>query len=236
MNVSICLAPRAGLTYTWHGCLGLYDANHGDITESFDGGIKVKLVIDEHASTYEYMSSTLYFVKWGDRRYLVPEAKMMDLVNNYNQSGYARSGMFGIPRKEDTDKPQQRYSDDNEPDGKPQLPEKWAKLLLDKPVAFKVTAVRDRTSRTVTGDVLTCIAQIDLDKGSKDSVTVGMEIEYRVGWDSGTITIDKVDEHTCTGTFRTYGDKKKLLEPPPVGTVISSKVDNQIDATSEKLK
>ncbi len=97
MNVTIKIAPKAGITYTWHGCMGLYDANHGDIVETFDGGVIVRLAIDTKISYFSFMSTKLYFVKWGERRYLVPEAQMLELVNNYNAGGYARKDLYSIP-------------------------------------------------------------------------------------------------------------------------------------------
>jgi len=36
MNVRILVAPTAGMTYTWRGCLGLYDGNQGEIVGTFD--------------------------------------------------------------------------------------------------------------------------------------------------------------------------------------------------------
>src|SRR5438477_12939061 len=31
VNVSLALAPESGFVFSWHGCLGLYDLNYGDV-------------------------------------------------------------------------------------------------------------------------------------------------------------------------------------------------------------
>lgn len=135
MSIRIRLAPNSGVAYTKVGCSGVYDANYGEVVESFHGGIKVKLAFDENATSRPFMSSTLYFVQWDDRHFLVPESQMQRVVNNYNAGGLTRLEMSGIPLKQNSDD----YPDDHlqyapngfRPKSKPQLPERWAKLLRD---------------------------------------------------------------------------------------------------------
>ena len=43
MNVRIAVAPKSGITYTWHGCQGLYDANHGEIVEATKDCLTVRV-------------------------------------------------------------------------------------------------------------------------------------------------------------------------------------------------
>lgn len=31
VNVELTLAPKSGFAFTWHGCLGLYDMNYGNV-------------------------------------------------------------------------------------------------------------------------------------------------------------------------------------------------------------
>jgi len=112
MNVSIMLAPKAGITYTWHGSVGLYDGNYGDIKEVIDfnndghpDGLKINWAL--HPTTgYDFDSENYYFIKWVEpnrpriRRYLVPEEQMMEMVNDYNKGGFARDAMYSAPLKE----------------------------------------------------------------------------------------------------------------------------------------
>src|ERR1043165_9014837 len=36
VNQHIVLSPKAGFVFTWHGCLGLYDRNYGEVREDKD--------------------------------------------------------------------------------------------------------------------------------------------------------------------------------------------------------
>jgi len=40
VNVSLALAPANGFVFSWHGCLGLYDLNYGDVDFS-NGTVKL---------------------------------------------------------------------------------------------------------------------------------------------------------------------------------------------------
>src|SRR5690242_13014799 len=40
VNVNLSLAPKSGFSFTWYGCLGLYDLNYGPAVES-DGKINL---------------------------------------------------------------------------------------------------------------------------------------------------------------------------------------------------
>jgi hypothetical protein len=201
MNAVIRIAPKGGVAYTWHGCMGLYDANHGDIVETFPDGLRVKLVIPPDLSTYEFMSERLYFVKWGDRRYLVPEAQMQKLVNNYNEGGFAREEMYSIPRRIVGENWHARTP---VPPGKPELPARYAKLLLGNPVTIKITAVKKHQPRTVTGPVKLAEFELDLDAGTDKGVFVGMEIPYRSGLSFGQVEVESAAEHTSKGRLRVF--------------------------------
>src|SRR5437016_5194826 len=57
VNILIELAPKSGVTYTSHGCMGLYDYNHGDVGQSFPGGLTVNLESDPRRRHCDFMSS-----------------------------------------------------------------------------------------------------------------------------------------------------------------------------------
>ena len=232
MNVRILVAPDAGITYTWNGCMGLYDGNHGDIANTFDldkdgrpDGLEIDWVLNP-STGYDFNSETYYFVRWagpgGDkgRRYLVPEAKMLDMVNHYNQGGYARDRMYTSPlRYDDAAISQPRRRVNQKPvEGVPQLPDRWARLLVLKAVDAKVTHVTPVTTRNVTNGVDVTRARVTLDKGSADGLYLGMEI--RVSRGRGTLIIDKLQEHTAKAEFRAFTSAGKPATPPSVDDVI----------------
>ena len=231
MNVRIHVAPEAGITYTWHGCLGLYDGNYGEITGSFDldaDGRADGLTIDwalHKATGFAYDSKTFYFVRWKGpdgkpgRRYLVPESKMLEVVNDYNAGGFARDGMYSAPLKRDTAEPGWRASR-SAVEGVPQLPAKWSKLLLLKPVDAVVTSVSPITTGNVTIGVDVTRARVFLDKGSADGLYLGLTINLPDAPFVASLTIDKLQEHSAECEFRAFTGADRPAAPPQVGETI----------------
>jgi len=199
MNVIIKIAPKSGVVYTWHGCLGLYDANHGDIAETFPDGVRIKPAIDPDASMFQYMSERLYFVRWGDQRYLVPEAQMLQLVYNYNHGGYHRELMLSIPRKfEDL---RQMRVEKPAPDGRPELPSKYARYIIEKPVQLRIREVKAEPESPVPNDAGVSSSRIVFEGGTNQNVFVGMELLFEYGLSFVTITIDKVTQSDSEGVL-----------------------------------
>ena len=126
-NPTISIAPKSGIAYTSYGCLGMDGADWGEIVETFPGGIRVKLARTQDEKPHDYLRSTLYFVRWGNHQFLVPQRQMTRLVANYNAGGQRRDRMPGIPR---------RLADNGRlpnagfaiPSGRPQLPAEFAAL------------------------------------------------------------------------------------------------------------
>lgn len=220
MNVMVCVAPHSGVTYTWHGCMGLYDANHGDIVEEYPDGLRVKLAIDPGASRYQFFSERLYFVRWGDRRYLVPQTKMLNLVNNYNGGSFTRASLFDIPLKFERREDIRVHHQAAPPPGRPELPDAYARLVLDQSVRFTITDVKTLPPRGVTRNVLVSESRVVIDGGRDRNVFVGMSINYREGLTFGMIAIESVGETTAEGTIRIFGSSPEQLKPPSPGTVL----------------
>ncbi len=197
MNVTIVVAPESGAAYTWRGCLGLYDSNHGEIVEVLDDGLLLQLAVDPDEKTRPFMDERLYFVRWGERRYLVPERQMMDLVNNFNEGGYARSGLYSAPRLDSG-----IMFNGDAPAGVPELPERWAKLLLTKLVKLEVTAVGERSPALMPSGFQKW--EVEFAGGSADGAYVGLTVTNARGMMHGTVEITHVDEHGCRGWLNFY--------------------------------
>jgi hypothetical protein len=183
----------------------VYDANDGPITQAFADGVKFKLAADPAKSQFAFMNERLYFVPWGERRYLVPESQMLELVNDYNCGGYAREGMFGIPRW--TDSAEDTFHDPGEASypGRPQLPEKFARLIIEKPLRLKVTKVTIDPPQKRQGKQHSAFDQsgvVELDAGRSRGMFVGMKIDaddMHGRW--GSIRITTVGEAKSAGRF-----------------------------------
>lgn len=210
MNVMIHIAPENGVTYTWTGCLGLYDANHGDIVETFPNGVRLALAIPVRGDCFDFISERLYFVRWGDERYLVPESQMLKLVNNFNKGGYARQSMFNIPRLVRNNEFHRRAET---PPGLPELPEKYATLLRTERVVLTVTSLTEHPVRRVTGDVHVYEYDLVLSGGADKAVFKGMEFRINANDATGTLRITEVSDDSSQGkaTFYTSGNHQRDL-------------------------
>jgi hypothetical protein len=218
-NIEIKLAPKSGITYTWRGCLGLYDGNRGDVAEAFPGGLKLRLAIPPDAGISRFMSETLYFVPWGDRRYLVPQTQMLKLVNNYNEGGHAREKMRGIPLRVEGGDP--RNIPETTPPGRPRLPPEYARLIVEKPLSLRVTKASALPQQNVTRGVDVRETKLELDGGLNQGVYVGMEFTYRRGQWFGTVRIDRVEETTSAATCTIFSGSDDNVETPTAATTFT---------------
>jgi hypothetical protein len=222
-NVRIDLAPRSGIAYLNHGCLGLYGGDHGEVVEVLPDGLRLKLALGE--ANGSFLSERVYFVKWGERRYLVPDWAMTQLVNNYNEGGFSRSAMYGIPRMCPEGKG--RYPlNEALPEGKPELPAEFAGLLRDGPIKLKVASVSPLERRSVIGSVVAHECTIEFEGGSDQGVYAGLEFWYRASPSlvSGKVRITRVDAKTCTGELVALGAEKREFKPPAVEEILTMKL------------
>jgi len=217
-NVSIHLAPKAGISFMNHGCLGLYGGDHGDVVEALPDGLRLKLVFG--SAKESFLSERVYFVKWGPHRFLVPEWQMMEFVNNYNEGGFARETMFGIAflqgKGDNTRIPE---IDAATQATKPQLPAKFAKLLLSAPVSLKTSRV---SSPAVLQGLDSRVTQVtaEFEGGSAKGVYVGLRFKYPADKmvEHGIFEVTRVDAETCTAEFHSYENDEVRL--PAAGEVI----------------
>lgn len=231
-NAGILIAPQSGAAYLNYGCLGLYGGNHGDIVEVLPDGVRLDLELPTDRDISKFLDKRMYFVRWGDRRYLVPESEMMRLVNNYNEPEFGRRMMHGIPRLK-VEGVHPRDWDEPLPPRRPELPAEYAKLLRDEPILLKVSAVAE--GKRPHGILCKCPPEttIDFSTGLNDGVYVGLEFSYppEIMGGSGVVEITHADEKSSRGRFRFYGDREKLTLPA-VGEIVSNHRSRELPAAS----
>jgi hypothetical protein len=215
-NSTIRIAPQAGIAYTSFGCMGMDGADWGEIVEAFPGGIRVKLAITEGEKPRDYLSSTLYFVRWGDQQFLVPQRQMKRLVANYNAGGQTRECMPGIPRRvaDDGREPKPRVA---MPSVRPQLPAEFAALIIERPTALKITRIKLKGEIVQQKGSKDKFAQgeLELAGGRDEGLFVGTEIGCSAGQRTGVIHLDRVDAKTSHGTFfvNLHDASAEMLKP-----------------------
>ncbi|CAN5674690.1 hypothetical protein BH11PLA1_BH11PLA1_19290 [soil metagenome] len=210
MKVYICLAPKAGITLLNYTCTGLGSVDHGDVCMVHPDGLDLSLKFG--FAENRMLSERLYFVRWGDERFLVSEHLLLEMVNDYNQGGLSRELLLSIPRLVSPALPERWRPP---PAGRPDLPPAYARLLHDDPLPLKVTAITKIIGPATRGERGWTV---ELAGGTDQGVFAGMEFRnpsYRAGR-SGTYRVTRVDTTSCTAEFSSYHG----VSPAPVGSVV----------------
>ncbi len=219
-KISLHLAPRTGISYASNSCMGIIEANHGDIAAVGEGWLDVSWAFDPAKSHRKYVSSKLYFVRWGERRYLVPDVLMNSFLSNYNCGGYDRERMYDIPRLRQG-RPLSANDSDPEPPGRPELPAAFAHRIIEKPVSMKIAAVTNvRKHERKGSSVVAFTADVELAAGSDDGLSAGLRIGHMAGVPEGFIDLLEVSATTSRGRYVEFSLDNKTPKLPQVGSEI----------------
>lgn len=180
VNCVLDLKANGEFSFTWNGCLGLYDSNSGPYEWNGD----VLVLRPEKPNKREGFSGThtrFFPVPWGDRLYLISEEQMLGFCGKYqhgwrggsydgrNPSFYMRNGVDAA-----------RAGELAPLGSPPAVPERFRKYLDDEFCAL-VTKVLDAKHVTVN-------------KGAADGVYAGTKLSTLNGkWMAVTL----VREHDC---------------------------------------
>jgi hypothetical protein len=169
-NIALSLAPQAGVSATWHGCLGLYGANEGRIQAQPDGRLAFKFN-QSNAKRFGGFPDEVVPVRWGERRYLIPSSQMLDFVNAINRGFEPRAGAMGrfLLARGDESKPVV---------GLPTLPDRLLPAIRSKALDVGVVKVEPRP---VHRDVGYCEKRyrVTLDHGAAHGLTPGVELQVK---------------------------------------------------------
>ena len=83
MNVRLLVSPAAGVSATWHGCLGLYGSNEGLIQPQPDGSLKFAFN-KPNENRFGGFPDAVLPVRWGERRYLIGNDQIDEFVSAIN--------------------------------------------------------------------------------------------------------------------------------------------------------
>jgi hypothetical protein len=202
VNVSLALAPESGFVFSWHGCLGLYDLNYGEVA-STNGTVRLLFRYPNDRKGFQGIAPELLPVRWGERRYLIPTDSIVRFANAIN-AGTEPSSLFGgrspyfLLRRGDEKK---KIS------GQPSLPDEYMRYILKDPIKAKISSVNEshvQQSRRITS--------ITLDVGSADGLMQGMELHIQSPsnlYDTAFVT--NVSEHSAQGLI----EQMELTDPVP---------------------
>jgi hypothetical protein len=166
VNRSLTLAPEAGFTFTWEGCLGLYDRNFGAITARGQE-LQLSFVFENDQEGFRGLAPDLTLVPWGERRYLVPSDEIAAFCSAVNGSTEPRRSLRGNHLL--------RLGDEQlEVVGTPELPDGYCDLLLPTPILATIQSVGATRSWLGKADIEFHEIPITLDQGHRHGLRVGM--------------------------------------------------------------
>lgn len=168
-NISFVVSPVAGAAVTWHGCLGLYGANEGGLTQREDGTIDLAFNWKNQEGGFGGFPSHLVPVAWGKRSYLIPPDRLVDFVSAINGGLEPRDEAHGIFYLRDDD-----YEIPVE--GLPALPQEYLDLVRTRNVEFAVRNV-ERLPDTGTREFCKAHWRITIDTGGDDRLRAGIDLE-----------------------------------------------------------
>jgi hypothetical protein len=171
-NIELSLEPEAGIAATWHGCLGLYASNEGEVEERDDGALLFHFNLpngESGAPTFGTFPTLLRPVRWGARRYLLSDVQMIEFVNAMHQGMEPRRGAHGLFLL--------ATDDDKLPvSGLPDLPESVLASVRSTPLIVQVLSVE---SLERMGDIEfpECRARLRIRIPDGEFVVPGLEFE-----------------------------------------------------------
>ncbi len=192
VNRCLCLSPKEGAVFTWHGCMGLYDQNYGTVTVTGDRiRIAWQLATDDKPEfPNEFLS-----VRWGTRRYLIPVSEVLTFCNditNEERKWEPRNEIHGFHYL--------RRGDQQTPvTGRPVLPKEFEKYWTIKSISGAIKKLGDVTRGTeyvFDNKKHTHFTQsLTLDIGAAHAVLPQMRFEL-IGQDSfGFVTVTQVNDN-----------------------------------------
>ncbi len=207
-NIRMFVSPVAGVATTWRGCLGLYGANYGSIRQN-DQGVLEFTFARKNEKGFGGFADAMRPVRWGERRYLIPEKDLAKFVAEINQGFEPRNeihGSFALA-----------VGDEKKPaDGLPSLPPQFLERIRSVAViagVSKIEHLSDRPGRNM------CLRmyRVTLDKGGLQGLQLGDLLKLVSPLNKfETLDLTDVKDATASGQITDYAencmDKKSAPE------------------------
>jgi len=213
VNVSLHLAPMAGYVFEWHGCLGLYDRNYGNVTET-NGRIRLSFTFKNERKGFQGIAEELVPVPWGERRYLIPSDEIIDFCNKVNDGTEPRESNRGyfLLRRGDEKKMVSGF---------PSVPNDYRAYLLTKPILAEITGISSVTTRPSICEWNFKDTTVILNAGRNKGLLKGMEmLVTKPAHLVESVVITKVTEATAEAIMTQSDDEKY---GPEKGWLLSTK-------------
>jgi hypothetical protein len=176
----LLLAPRSGSFREVESCFAL----HHELGTIAADGNRIEITREGPSPR----TTAYWSVPWGARHYLVPEGEMRRFCMQINDGTEPRISVFGLPLLR---------QDSGSATGKPELPERWARLLLDAPLETTVLAITRCRGEFIDGHPRPVATRVVLPLGTQDGVTpeLGFHLGRKRYWIRGYV--ESVDVASC---------------------------------------
>ena len=204
-NVSLILAPKNGYVFEWHGCLGLYDRNYGNVTANHET-IKLSFTFPNMRQGFQGIADEFLSISWGDRKYLIPKNDVIGFCNDVNSGDEPRKRVHGRFLLRDGD-------ESIAVNGFPELPDKYNAYLLKRPIEAQIVKIGAITTRPSVCDWNFIDTEIVLNVGTNGGILPGMELHVVEPDDVvQTIEITTVAKSQCTGVMTQMDDEDEQIK------------------------
>ena len=210
-NITFWIAPKSGFAFTHTGCVGLYDENHGDVAER-DGAVHTTPRLSFDSERWSPISAPLVPVRWGERRYLIPQDEIAKFCSEVNQGDEPRDGPYGrfFLRQDDWQ---------IKVDGLPDVPKEFRKHFLAAPLNAEIIEVGESRLRPSISDFNFRDTTVTLNVGSAAGVLPGMQFQSHDAPPFLQATVTKVFEKTCEAEITQVGEEEPA---PAVGVKLTT--------------
>lgn len=155
VNLQLHLAPKTGFAITWHGCMGLYGANEGQVRLTPDGVVDLDFRWQNLGEGFGQFPRQLLPFRWGERHYLVDTAHVARFINAIHDGREPRDEGMGMHFL-------RRGDEKIAVEGLPQLPPAWLAQIRTTPEVWTVREVRPVMVTDEAGKACVQQAEIDL--------------------------------------------------------------------------
>lgn len=214
-NTTLYLGSQSGVAATWFGCLGLYGSNEGSVERTSDKTLEFHFSAPNDERAFGSFPATVKTVRWGQRRYLIPESRQIDLVNAINRGMEPRSdrhGLFLLAR-DDRDRPVSQL---------PDLPDGMLALIRRTPLLIRVTSVDAGTEDRRLPDFAVCTFKMRMAVPDGAGLVPGLEFEATKAGIYETATIVEASGRAAVARMESYHACAKVETKPDVGWEFTS--------------
>ncbi len=209
IKFTLSLAPSAGFTFSWRGCMGVCERLSGSVVEKKGGFHRLVLVPDGEPDEKSMCPAKVFVLPWGRRRYLLQEEELPLFCTKVNDGSEPRRSLLGDFFL--------RWGDEKkEARGFPFLPLGFNKFLHHGPVVAEIVDfLETRVLRRRPGDTHPLYEYWFFFRISRpDSITGGMRLHpWRPRRSWRDLEVVKVAGTAGLGRIRSFHPLKKERIP-----------------------